>query len=94
MPAFREEYIKEEDDIRRQSVYDWKERVLRVEEPAIKTNEEKELEEKAHHQECLKTFNEMAHRNPEWHLRFLADELEYETFCLSNKISCSSFFHF
>ena len=86
MPAFREEYLKEEDDMRRQAVSDWKERVLRVEEPFVKTREQKDAEAKARHQECLKTFNEMAHANPEWHLKFMSKELEWETFCLANKL--------
>jgi len=86
MPSTWPEIQKENDDMRRQEVSDWKERVLRVEEPSIKTKEQKEAEAKAHHAECLNTFNEMAHANPEWHLKFMAKELEWETFCLSNKL--------
>ena len=86
MPAFREEYLQEEDDIRRQSLNDWKERVLRVEEPFVKSKEQKEAEEKAHNAECLKNFIQMAHDSPEWHLGYMSQELEWETFCLLNKI--------
>jgi len=86
MPAFREEYMREEDDMRRQSVSDWKERVLRVEEPFIKSQEQKEAQEKAFQKECLEKFIEMAHNNPELHLRIMAKELERETFCHLNKI--------
>lgn len=89
MPAFKEEYLKEADDMRRQDLTDWKERVLQVEEPFIKTKEQKESEERAHEQECLKTFNELCHQNPQWHLNRLAEELEWETFCLLNKIPYS-----
>lgn len=72
--------------MRRQAVSDWKERVLRVEEPFIKSKEQKEAEAKAHHEQCLKNFNQMAHENPEQHLKFMAKELEWEKFCLANKL--------
>ena len=85
MPAFREEYLKEADDTRRQAVSDWKERVLRVEEPFIKSEEQKEAEEKAHYAECLANFIRMAHDNPEWHLKYLAEELDREMFYLLNR---------
>jgi hypothetical protein len=86
MPAFNEEYMREEDDMRRQAVSDWKERVLRVEEPLIKSQEQKEAEAKAFNKECLEKFIEMAHNNPEWHFRIMAKELEKETFFHLNKI--------
>ena len=79
-------YKKAESDHSVQLNQTWKERMLRVEEPDIKTKEQKEAEAKAHHEECLKAFNQMAHDNPEWHLRFLYKELEWETFCLVNKL--------
>lgn len=85
MPAHSLEYRKENDDMRRQAVQDWKERVLRVEEPFVKSKEQKEAEEKAHDADCLKTFIEMAHENPEWHMKQMARELEREMFCLMNK---------
>lgn len=86
MASFFEEYQKEADDIRHQSFVDWRERVFRVEEPIVKFKEQKDAEEKKHNEECLKTFNQMAHNNPEWHLREMAKELEREMFCLMNKI--------
>lgn len=86
MSAFREEYQKEADDIRRQAVEDWKERVLRFEEPFVKSKKQKEAEEKAHDAKCLDNFIRMAHENPEWHLQEMARELDYESFCLSNKV--------
>lgn len=86
MPAFKEEYQKELDDMRRQSVSDWRERVLRVEEPVVKTKEQKEREQAEFSRECLENFNRMAHENPEWHFDLLARELERETFCLMNKL--------
>lgn len=86
MPAFREEYQREENDMRRQSVSDWKERVLRVEEPNTKTKEQKEAEAKKQAKECLENFIQMAHDSPEWHLGYMSQELEWETFCLLNKI--------
>lgn len=85
MPAFKEEYQQEESDMRRLAVSDWKERVLRVEEPFIKSKEQKEAEERAHDAECLENFIQMAHDNPEWHLKYMAEELEHEYFCLANK---------
>lgn len=85
MPAFREEYQREYDDMRRQAVSDWKERVLRVEEPFIKTKEQKEAEGKAHDEECLKNLLAMIHDNPEWHFQEMAKELEHEMFCLANR---------
>ena len=89
MPAFREEYLKEADDMRRQAVRDWKERVLRVEEPFVKTAEQKQADEKAHDAECLENFIRLAHDNPEWHLREMAKELEWEMFCLLNRFEYS-----
>lgn len=89
MPAFREEFLKEEDDMRRQAVQDWKERVLRVEEPFVKSKEQKEAEEKAHDAACLQNFIRLAHDNPEWHLREMAKELEWEMFCLANRFAYS-----
>lgn len=86
MPAFREEYQKEDDDMRRQIVSNWYERVVRVEEPFVKTKEQKEAEQKAHDKKCLETFMEMAHQNPEWHFQEMARELEKETFALKNRI--------
>ena len=86
MPSTWPEIQKEYDDMRHQSFVDWRERVLRVEEPIIKSKEQKDSEEKAHNEECLKVFNEMVHNNPEWHLREMANELEREMFFLMNKI--------
>ena len=86
MPAFKQEYLKEADDMRRQDLQDWKERVLRVEEPFVKSKEQKEAEGKAHDAECLENFVRLAHDNPEWHLRAMAKELEWETFCLANRL--------
>lgn len=86
MPAFREEYLKEADDTRRQDLQNWRERVFRVEEPLIKSKEQKEAEEKAHDAECLENFTRLAHDNPEWHLQTMAKELEWETFCLMNRL--------
>lgn len=85
MPSFKEEYQREENDMRRQVVSDWKERVLRVEEPFIKSKEQKDLEAKKHQQECLENFIKMAHDNSEWHLKYLAEELEREMFYLMNR---------
>ena len=70
----------------RQSIEDWKERVLRVEEPFIKTKERKEAEEKAHDEKCLKNLLAMIHENPEWHFQEMARELERETFAVINRI--------
>jgi len=86
MPAHNLEYRKEDDDMRRQEVRDWYERVLRFEEPFVKNKEQKEAEEKAHDAECLKNFMSLAHDNPEWHLREMAKELKREMFCLMNRI--------
>lgn len=86
MPAHRDEYQKEDDDIRRQALSDWRERVLRVEEPFTKSKEQREAEEKAHDAECLKNFIQMTHENPEWHLQEMAKELDREVFCLANKL--------
>lgn len=87
MPSTWPEIQKEYDDMRRQSLSDWKERVLRVEEPFINPN--KEVEEKAHEAECLNNFIEMAHNNPEWHMKIMAKELEHETFCHTNRLPYS-----
>ena len=81
MPAFKEEYQKELDDMRRQSIIDWRERVLRVEEPVVRIKEDQRRIK-----ESVTNFIQMAHENPEWHLKFMAKELEWETFCLINKI--------
>jgi len=78
--------MREEDDMRRQAVSNWKERVLRVEEPLSKSQKQKEVEEQAFEKECLEKFIEMAHNNPEWHLREMAKELDKEIFCHLNKI--------
>lgn len=85
MPAFFEEYQRENNDMRHQAFVDWRERYLRVEEPFIKTKEQKEAEQKAHDEECLKNLLAMIHDNPEWHFREMAKELEHEMFCLMNK---------
>ena len=79
-------YKKAESDHNRSSFESWKERLLRVEEPFIKSKERKEEEERAHNAECIKTFIQMAHDSPEWHLGYMSQELEWETFCLLNKI--------
>lgn len=71
--------------MRRKELADWRERLLRLEEPLIKSKDQKEREEKAHDAECLKNFIQLAHDNPEWHLREMAKELEMEMFFLMNK---------
>lgn len=86
MPSFKEEYRQENADMMRQEVSDWKERVLRVEEPFIKTKEQKAKEEAEFSRECLENFNRMAHENPEWHMEMMARELERETLCHINKM--------
>ena len=86
MSAHSLEYLQEDNDMRRQQARDWYERVMRVEEPFVKTREQKEAEQKAHDKKCLETFMEMAHQNPEWHFQEMARELEKETFALINRI--------
>lgn len=91
MPAFFEEYQRENNDMRRQAFVDWRERYLRVEDSHAgqKTKEQKEAEEREHDKACLENFNKMAHENPEWHLKRMAKELEHEMFCLANRLPYS-----
>lgn len=85
MPSTWDEIQKENDDMRRQAVSDWKERVLRVEEPFIKTKEQKEAEETKRIEENRQRYIKWAHENPEKHLQDLAKELDEEMFLLMNK---------
>lgn len=86
MPAHNLEYRKEDDDMRRQEVRDWYERVLRFEEPFVKTKDQKEAEEKVRDEKCHQTLLALIHDNPEWHFEAMQRELERETFCLINRI--------
>ena len=74
-------YKKAESDHNRQSFESWKERLMRVEDfishPPKKKNEI---------EEGLKNFISMAHENPKWHQDYMFKELEWETFCLVNKL--------
>jgi hypothetical protein len=87
MPAFFEEYQRENNDMRRQAFVDWRERFLRVEDSHAgqKTKEEKEAEKQANMKIANKQLIEMFHNNPQLHFKELAKELEHEMFCLMNK---------
>jgi hypothetical protein len=87
MPAFREEFQRELDDMRRQSVSDWKERYLRVEEPLpTKTKEQIEAEEAEINRVRVQNYNAWAHENPEEHFKRLEEELQKEYFCRANRM--------
>lgn len=87
MPAFFEEYQREDNDMRHQAFVDWRERYLPVEDVNAlqKTKEQKEAEEIEIKKARYSRVIEMFHNNPEFHFKEMAKELEHEMFCLMNK---------
>lgn len=84
-------YKKADSDWQRQNFLDWKERMYRNEDlfEGRKTQAQIDHEENLREIESVKNFIEMSHRNPEWHTSYLFKELEWEIFCLMNKLPYS-----